>query len=132
MTLAFVGAVDANVQECLQAHAAEIEAERFLLRLAPIGHFARSRILWLGASACPHALAHLANELKDVLKRCGLRPEARPFHPHVTVLRNAEPAPAGLPRTAIEWQVDAFHLMESHTMSDGPKYEIVRTFSLRV
>jgi 2'-5' RNA ligase len=130
ITLAFVGAVDTTVHERLRAWAAAIEADRFLLRLTQVGYFPRTRILWLGA-ACPAALTFLVRQLNEGLELCGFRPDLRPYRPHVTLLRDAGPAPATYEVAPIHWQVDQFYLMESHTRPEGARYEILQGFELR-
>jgi 2'-5' RNA ligase len=130
ITLAFVGAVDAEVHARLSAQAAQIRAEACLLKLNRIGYFARSRILWLGADVCPATLMHLVRQLHAALENCGLRPDVRPYRPHITLLRDVEPAPIKGQIRPIDWQVEKFHLVQSHTRPEGARYEILQGFNL--
>lgn len=132
ITLAFAGACDSDMHDCLEARAATIEAQSFLLSFTRIGYFPRSRILWFGADACPAPLSSLVRRLNEGLETCGLRPDLRPYRPHVTLLRNAEPAPASVDAKPLEWLVDSFCLMESHTKPEGAYYEPLRRFALDI
>jgi 2'-5' RNA ligase len=131
MTLAFAGAVERLVEECLCAGAADIQVECFLLRLTRIGYFARSRILWFGAEVGPHALTQLVDCLRECLANCGLQPDLRIYRPHLTLLRNAEPVPREAEVTPIDWPVRTFYLIESQTKPEGAQYEVLREFALR-
>jgi RNA 2',3'-cyclic 3'-phosphodiesterase len=131
ITLAFAGAVGADVQDCLHAWAVAIEAQNFELSLARIGCFSRSRIIWLGADACPAALAYLARRLNEGLESCGIRPNSRAYRPHITLLRDAEPASRIPEVAAIVWQVENFYLVESHTKSAGAQYHLLQRYDLR-
>lgn len=130
ITLAFVGAVDASAEQCLIAQAARIEAEAFQLTLTHIGHFRRSRILWLGADSCPAPLNDLAQQLNRALEMCGLKPDLKPYSPHVTLLRDAMPAPAKIEVPRINWRAENFYLMESQTGAEGAQYNFAQGFDL--
>ncbi len=131
ITLAFAGAVEADVHDRLHAWAVAIEAQNFELSLAHIGSFSRSRIIWLGADACPAALAYLARRLNEGLESCGIRPNSRTYRPHITLMRDAEPA-SRMPEVApIVWQVKSFYLVESHTKPAGALYDLLQRYDLR-
>jgi RNA 2',3'-cyclic 3'-phosphodiesterase len=131
VTLAFAGAVNATTRECLAARADGIRGVSFLLRLTRVGYFPRSRILWLGADACPAALASLVRELNHVLENCGVKPDSRAYRPHVTLARSAAPAAACAVTKPIDWPVESFALVASRTGPEGAHYEVLRRFGLR-
>lgn len=130
ITLAFVGSVDISTHVCLTERAARIEAEGFSLRLTRIGYFARSRILWLGADTGPTALTALVRQLNSALEHCGLRPDFRPYRPHITLARDAAPPCHEAEVTPFDWPVDFFCLVESHTSPKGAHYEVLQRFTL--
>lgn len=130
ITLAFVGAVGARAEQCLIMQAARIGAEAFQLTLTHTGHFPRSRILWLGTDSCPAPLTELAQQLNHALEICGLKPDLKPYRPHVTLLRDATPASARIEVPQINWRVERFHLMESRTRPEGAQYDLVQSFDL--
>lgn len=130
ITAAFVGAVDANVHDCLLARAATLDAEEFALVLTRIGYFPRSRILWLGADQCPPALTDLVRQLNSCLTVCGFKPGIKPYRPHMTLVRDASPASTDIQVAPVEWSVDSFCLVASQTLPQGARYEILRRYRL--
>ena len=130
ITLAFAGVVDAHTQACLAARALQNEAEAFSLWLTRIGYFQRSRILWLGPDTSPTALTSLARQLKSTLEFCGLRPDARPYRPHITLARAAAPLPHEAEVAPLDWRVDTYCLVASQTRPNGAQYQILQRFKL--
>lgn len=130
ITLAFAGVVDARAHACLVTRALQIEAEAFSLRLTRIGYFRRSRILWLGADASPAALITLARQLNLTLEYCGLRPDFKPYRPHITLAREAAPPSHEAEVALVDWRVDVFCLVVSHTRPNGAHYKILQRFKL--
>ncbi len=128
ITLAFAGSVDPDTHDSLASCAAGIGTENYLLRLTRVGYFARARILWVGADECPAALTGLVHRLNEGLARCALNPAARPFRPHVTLMRDAAPLLADIEVTPVEWRVGGFCLVESQTDRDGARYTILRRY----
>lgn len=126
LTLAFAGDVDAATRDCLEREAARVHGEAFELTLDRAGVFRRG-LLWAGPSECPAELSALAEALERVLVACGVRPDTRPFLPHVTLVRNTRgrlpegAAPGGV------WQTDQFCLVRSRP---GRPYEVLRRYPL--
>lgn len=131
LTLAFVGPADTGTYACLAEQAARIEVEAFSLRLTRIGYFPRSRILWLGADASPAALITLVRRLNSALEHCGLNPDFRPYRPHITLARDAASPSHEANVTPLDWPVDCFCLVASHTRPDGSQYEVLQRFEPR-
>ncbi|MEM8628340.1 MAG: RNA 2',3'-cyclic phosphodiesterase [Pseudomonadota bacterium] len=90
ITLQFFGDVDPHTADALERDLAQVSAEPFDVRLSGLGHFGgeRARSLWAGVVAGPE-LAQLASAHRRVARACGLEPERRKFHPHVTIARFA-------------------------------------------
>jgi 2'-5' RNA ligase len=130
LTLAFAGAVPASVQSCLEAQADTIHLPDFELCLDTGGHFPRPRIQWLGAATTPAALRELAGALGLALVRCGLEPDTRAFHAHVSIARKvSRPLPAH-PFEPVRWSVGSFWLVESVTATTGVQYFPLREWAL--
>jgi 2'-5' RNA ligase len=130
VTLAFAGSVDAAVQSCLETGAQAIQLPGFELCIDVSGHFARPRIQWLGVSHTPAALWELAGALRKALAGCGLEPEARAFHAHVSIARKvSRPLPAR-PFEPVCWSIGAFSLVESVSSAAGVQYLPIRTWKL--
>ena len=130
ITLVFIGAVDSRMRACLEAQAAEVEGEAFELRLSRPGHFARSKVIWLGPDPTPQAARSLVVALNARLQVCGFRPERRAFSAHMTLFRKAVPAGFSSTIEPIQWKVDSFFLVESDTRPEGVQYSVVREFPL--
>ncbi len=129
LTLAFLGNTAVEACDALLPHIEAIHAESFELRLDRAGHWPHNRIGWLGCSAWPEPLADLADRLHDVLRISGTAFDAKPFVPHVTLLRNTPggPVPACTP---VAWPVHDFVLVASRTDAEGAHYDIVKRWML--
>lgn len=132
VTLAFLGDVNAETRPSVEAAAAKISGQAFTLVLDHLGAFPRARVVWLGASQVPEALEHLAAALGSGLAACGLEPERRPYHPHLTLMRKAGRlrVPATLD-TPVIWPVREFALVESRISSQGAEYHVLETWALQ-
>lgn len=130
ITLNFIGMVDADSRDCLEQAAGEIVSPPFELTLDRFGYWPRPRVMWLGCSEMPDPILQLVSELNRVVELCGLEPERRPYHPHLTLLRKAKQAPLA-PAPELHWQVDDFVLVESASTPSGVEYRVLRSWPLR-
>lgn len=129
ITLNFLGMVDADTRDCLEQHAAGIALPPFELTLDRFGYWPRPRVMWLGCSETPDAMLDLVSTLNEVVAGCGLQPERRPYHPHLTLLRKARQAPAAA-APQFHWPVEAFVLCESVSTQSGVEYRVLRRWPL--
>lgn len=143
-TLSFLGEIQGDVLPTLAASLETVFARRrpFGLQLAGAGFFPPgrgARVLWLGVED-GNALRALQSEVAGQLKaELGVEPEARPYHPHLTLARCTRPWPR---RAAVSWvgafpsrvgepfEVRAGHLFRSRLGRRGAAYEILETFPL--
>jgi RNA 2',3'-cyclic 3'-phosphodiesterase len=127
LTLAFIGGVPrVRIPELLDIGAA-VAPRAFDLTLDVVGEWARKHIVWAGPEQVPEQLAALAAELKSALLNAGFAIEARPFVPHVTLLRNAACATQRTPlEPSVRWHADGFVLVESALLPSGASYEVLR------
>jgi 2'-5' RNA ligase len=130
LTLAFLGSVDASFRECAEQVAAAIRAESFTLMLEQMGYWSKSGILWVGPNQTPPPLLQLVQELNAGLAGCGYEAEQRPYAAHLTLARKARPRQAIHSIESRAWEINRFHLVQSHTHADGARYEILRSWSL--
>lgn len=89
LTLRFLGEVDEDVAHEVDLLLARITAPGFELALNGLGSFGsrgRVRAIWAGVAKSP-ALLHLQDKVESACVRAGLPPEARRFHPHITLAR---------------------------------------------
>ena len=126
LTLAFAGAVDEATGSCLEQGASHLQGVPFELTLERAGVFPGG-LLWTGSADCPAPLDALAGSLCGLLPRCGLKPDPRPFKPHVTLIRRIQRTPGELPPPAVSWRVDHFCLVRSRP---GRGYEVLKTYPL--
>lgn len=129
LTLAFLGNVDANQYQCVEAMASALRCTGFTLTLDQFGMFPRARVAWLGPQHTPQALQQLSDSVSRAARECGIHLDDRPFNPHVTLARKT----SRLQETAIEpiaWQVDAFCLVQSNTLPEGVRYEVIGRWPL--
>jgi RNA 2',3'-cyclic 3'-phosphodiesterase len=123
LTLAFLGSVNEVTQRCVEQAARTLPAHSFDLVLDEVGWFRRPRVLWVGASRTPEALAELVARLNESLAGCGFAPETRPFRAHVTLARKVgRGPPKPEPISPIAWPVSALVLVESMVASTGAEY----------
>jgi 2'-5' RNA ligase len=128
VTLAFLGDIPAERVAAATRVADGIAAEAFTLTLDRLGYWRHNRILWAGGVS--PRLTFVAAALVDGLRAADFALDARPFVPHLTLLRDAycgEPPP--LP-PGIGWSVNEFVLAESRLSGDGARYEIVGRWPL--
>jgi 2'-5' RNA ligase len=89
LTLRFIGEVDHNVLAGIQDALDGVQTRSFYLSLKGIGHFplrGDPEVLWAGVPKCDD-LMRLRNRIESQLIRNGVQPDARKFHPHVTLAR---------------------------------------------
>ena len=130
ITLLFLGSVTAQTRICAEKIAEGIAGHPFELRLDQIGFWPQSGIVWLGARELPESLAALVRDLHLGIAGCGIDLDARPFKPHVTLMRKALVARRERPLVAVAWRVDDFALVESKATRDGSHYQVLMSWRL--
>lgn len=131
LTLAFLGDVSADKQRALAAMAGRIAQPKFTLHLDDAGQWLRSRVLWLGTRQPPRGLLQLANMLRAQAARSGCYQSPQPFHPHITLLRDAGHAVA-IPAPGFHWAfpVNEFSLYESAFARGRTRYTPIQRWTL--
>jgi len=120
LTLAFLGATDAERLAAYEAALADLAVPTLDLVLDRYGYWPRPRILWLGCSETPPELYELVADLSRRLRGCGFVPERRSFQAHITLARNfAGPAPNRPPDPPVDWRIDRVVLVESQPGETG-------------
>ena len=99
ITLRFIGDVAENIAADIDAALAEIPVAPFGIELEGVGEFggARPNALWAGVRMS-EPLRILQGRHESAMRRVGLKPETRKFHPHVTVARLGRAAPEDVGR----------------------------------
>lgn len=131
LTLAFLGEISEQKQQTLMALAGRIQQPAFTLTLDDAGHWPRSRVVWLGSRQPPRGLLQLANLLRAQAARSGCYQSPQPFHPHVTLLRNAAHQVA-IPAPGFHWTfpVTEFVLYSSQFSQGRTQYQPLARWSL--
>ena len=106
LTLAFLGEVSAEKQRGL-----------------------RSRVVWLGTRQPPRGLLQLASMLRAQAARSGCYQSPQPFHPHITLWRDARQA-VPIPAPGFRWTfpVNEFVLYESSFSRGRTRYTALERY----
>ncbi|WP_456280814.1 RNA 2',3'-cyclic phosphodiesterase [Cupriavidus sp. JZ107] len=139
LTLRFIGEVDEDRAVAIDNALGTIDAFAVPVHVAGVGRFGRrGGILWAGVAPAPPLLAlHAAIDL--ALHDVGIGPEARSFHPHLTLARCAPQAPEPLLREWVAAQRELacppylsrrFVLFESRLQRQGAEHRCRRAFAL--
>jgi 2'-5' RNA ligase len=114
----------------------------FDLTLGGIGAFPDERTpntLWLGVTSDVSPIAELATRVGQALAPLGFTPSARPFQPHVTLLRSKTPALGrrllaelrrALPDEIGSMRAETIVFYRSETLPEGPRYTEIATARL--
>ena len=131
LTLAFLGDVSEEKRQALAAMAGRIRQPGFTLTLDDAGQWLRSRVVWLGTRQPPRGLLQLANMLRAQAARSGCYQSPQPFHPHITLLRDASHAVA-IPPPGFQWAfpVTEFVLYESRFAGGRTRYTPLQRWRL--
>ncbi len=108
LTLFFLGETEAaRLPELEKAFFAIPMPERLPLRFSGSGCFGRphDRLIWLGLEKTA-ALSRLAAETRRTLAAAGFHGDEKPFRPHITMVRRADP-PEPLPLAAPDLESSA-------------------------
>ncbi|WP_241571319.1 RNA 2',3'-cyclic phosphodiesterase [Rosenbergiella nectarea] len=108
MVLAWMNAPTASQLTQLQPIISGLRSPSFTLTLNDAGYWPRSGQLWIGCRPAPRELLQLADLLRSRVARIGCPQPAFPFHPHVTLLRQA-PTSIRLPKRDFSWPVTCQH-----------------------
>jgi RNA 2',3'-cyclic 3'-phosphodiesterase len=142
ITLRFIGNVDRPQAEDIAAALGQIRAEPLTLAMTGVGQFRRrDRLEFVWAGLHPtEALTAMHAKVDRALVSAGVAPDARAYHPHVTLGR----FPSKTPRDAAEswlaanagftgkpFTLNWFGLYESVLGKSGPVYSLVERYDLK-
>jgi 2'-5' RNA ligase len=125
LTLAFLGDVADDRVPRLREIVDALPRERFSLVLDRIGEWHYAGVAWIAPTAVPAPLATLHARLGTALASADFTVEARPFRPHVTILRRPRRALAESACPPREWCVARVSLMRSDNVEGAMRYREV-------
>lgn len=132
LTLRFVGSVGADRLASLDLGLSGLLFPAFDICLDGLGGFGtqrRTKVVWIGVASGAAPLSRLAGEIEALCQGVGLKPESRPFRPHMTLARSrvsgGQPV-GGLPAPEpSSWTVDSLALMASELKPSGAVYTVI-------
>lgn len=139
ITLQFLGSAEQQTYECLIARLREIHRPPLTLHLGLPDVFERAGVFHIGVLPSPELTA-LERHVVAATALCGIRPEDRPYHPHITLARSkGHDGRRGL--HALPQRLHSVHALPSFTARefllyqsiptpDGSRYEIRERFPL--
>jgi 2'-5' RNA ligase len=132
LTLIFLGSVADDKLPAILHELDHLNPPHLRIRITRLGSFPRAGVLFAEVEPTP-ALLQLQSDVAAAMVRCGFSPDARPYHPHITVARVRASArltdrhamlPASAPRT---FDADCVNLYQSRTLPEGARYEVLAT-----
>lgn len=125
VTLVFLGSVDSTTEAAITEAASALQVPSLSLVFDRLAYWRKPRIVCLAGHADGDELVTLVSQLNNLANFHGIETDARPYTPHVTLLRKA----GALPETSIspiDWQADSFCLVESRSGTNGAEYRVIR------
>jgi 2'-5' RNA ligase len=142
VTLQFLGTATAGQFACVTTSLEEIRAASVPVEIAGLGFFPRAGVFHAGVTLTPELLA-LHQHVLAATRPCGFLPEARAYHPHITLARSkgrtGSPALKPLQHAvdharlslATNFVAEEFLLYESIPSPEGSRYEVRARFPLQ-
>ena len=141
VTLAFLGSVPeprlAELSAIARRAAAAFpgDALPIAVSLQTLEHWAKAQVLTIlerkdKAQASASFAPALARILSTETAAAGFSPDLKPFRVHVTVARKVARPPRQDVMREVQWSFDAFALIESRTLPEGPVYSVVESYLL--
>jgi 2'-5' RNA ligase len=141
ITVQFLGNTNQEHHQCLVARLAEVRSRSVPVHLGELSFFERAGIFIADVAPSPE-LVSLAGRVTTAVSQCGVVPETRPFHPHVTLARTKDRGRRQSLR-ALQKKIhrqpgfscfvaSEFLLYESHLSTEGSTYEVCHRFPLGV
>ena len=130
VTVAFLGEVADDRYASLLEIGGSIGGAGFELAFDRVAYWRRSGIVYASPSHIPERLSDLARVLTQRLAAARLRIEARPFVPHVTLLRDARRAPRATGFEPVRWRIEALSLIETLREDGKPAYRVRESWTL--
>ena len=140
LTLRFIGDVPGDVAERIATALRSVNGPPFSLKIKSVGFFPprrEPRILWTGIDESEEVM-RLQARIERMLTSIGIDPDARKFHPHVTVARLNCTPPHNVAQYVTHnslfatepFSVSSFHLYSSFLRKEGALHEKIASYEL--
>ncbi len=123
MTLLFLGDIPVERLGALADLADTVAFEPFTLHIGKAGCWKHNQIAWVAPSTVPPELERLVKGLERRAAAEGFAFDARPFTPHLTLVRKARCTLLDMELQRIQWDVREFVLVRSELDSNGSRYQ---------
>jgi 2'-5' RNA ligase len=147
ITLEFLGDIEEATQALVKSVISDVvrSTSPFRIRLSALialPGWRKMRVLAVGIDDPKDELPQLQSGIAAALRNAGFEPDARAYHPHLTLGRVRKGTPANLVlqlssvleahnQTYFEaWDVTQVSLIQSHLGSGAPRYETLAHFKL--
>jgi len=144
LTLHFLGEINRNTMDGIvkECRPLAMQHQPCRVRAAQLGVFGRWKapaVLWLSLQGDVEPIKQLHYQTAEIIKRMGLKPEGRPFSPHITLARIPAGIREGLDLIKVkDYPVDdrqqflfsVFTLYTSELRPQGPVYNPYSRFKL--
>lgn len=140
LTLRFIGEVEASLFHDVKERMHELKSDSLELSIQGTGHFpprGTPRVIWAGVKPAGDVII-LRNRVNTILSRCGIDPEHRKFHSHITLarLKNSHPErvadflAGNVLLKSPSFTVDRVHLYSSKLTPDGAIHRVEGSYPL--
>jgi 2'-5' RNA ligase len=130
LTLVFLGQVEAARRAVAASIMRAAAGKAFELVLDTRGHFAASRVLWLGSATPPAQLLALQARLTQGMRGAGFKLERRAFKAHVTLVRDCDRPHLAGSAAPLAWPARELALVRSQPARGGSRYEVIESVHL--
>ena len=130
VTLIFLGNVTLENMALLEKKVSGVRCAGFSIQLDWICQAPSQGMIWAVPEKIPLELSELVRKLRGAIAEPGVRVDARPYRPHVTLVRKFRGSLQPLRIQPLAWQVRGFTLVEAMLCAEGSIYTGVKTWAL--
>ncbi len=132
ITLCFLGEVDPARLNILTAIGSEIDGRTFEMQINKVSCFEKAKVGWAGSKQVSQPLVELQAAIQNAVNAEGFDIDRSTFRPHITLVRHLPQAFETMSTQGVRWPVSGFSLVASLPDAGGVRYELLKTWALRV
>ncbi|MFT6909302.1 MAG: 2'-5' RNA ligase [Oleiphilaceae bacterium] len=123
-----MGRVDDKIERSIRLYIPDITAEPITI-FDQLTSWSDAGVLCLTSSKRAQQIIDLVEQLKIVIRDCGVQLDSRPYTEHVTLARKVQPNPTTI-LASICWHAISFALVESVSTARGVDYQVLESWPL--